>query len=72
MLDIIGGTHMLISRNIGVLGSEIPLMSSHLTPDTPWAWNYTTTPQPAFGGRSIAYPRGHILGGSSSVSEFPC
>ncbi|KAF8964891.1 hypothetical protein BDZ97DRAFT_1659542, partial [Flammula alnicola] len=32
--------------------------------------NYTTVPQPGLNGASIAYPRGHVLGGSSSVSEL--
>ncbi|KAG6916145.1 hypothetical protein DXG01_008296 [Tephrocybe rancida] len=38
------------------------------TPNTPYDWNYTTVAQPGLGGRSIPYPRGHILGGSSSVN----
>ena len=32
-------------------------------------WNYTTTPQSGFNGRSVPYPRGRILGGSSSISK---
>ncbi|KAG6819065.1 hypothetical protein H0H93_015830, partial [Arthromyces matolae] len=31
-------------------------------------WNYTTTPQHALGGTVLSYPRGHILGGSSSLT----
>jgi choline dehydrogenase-like flavoprotein len=31
-------------------------------------WNFTTTSQVGLAGRSIAYPRGHILGGSSSIN----
>ncbi|KAF7357745.1 Aryl-alcohol oxidase [Mycena venus] len=31
-------------------------------------WNYTTTPQRGLNGRSIAYNRGFVLGGSSSVN----
>jgi choline dehydrogenase-like flavoprotein len=31
-------------------------------------WNYTITPQPGLGGRSLIYPRGKILGGSSTFS----
>jgi hypothetical protein len=57
-----------------------------LNPNTPYDWNYTTTPQVGFNGRSIDYrepssclindmrltvstARGHLLGGSTSVSE---
>ena len=32
-------------------------------------WNYTTTPQPGLNGRSVSYPRGRVLGGSSSISK---
>jgi choline dehydrogenase len=31
-------------------------------------WRYTTVPQPGLGGRVIAYPRGKVLGGSSSIN----
>jgi len=33
-------------------------------------WNYTTTPQPGLNGRSLAYARGRILGGSSTISKL--
>ncbi|KAH9033956.1 hypothetical protein EDB84DRAFT_1270048, partial [Lactarius hengduanensis] len=33
-------------------------------------YNETTVPQTGFGGRSIGYPRGRTLGGSSSVSTL--
>jgi hypothetical protein len=56
-------------RNEGVLASQIPFLAPTLTPNTLYDWNYTTTAQPGFNGRSIPYPRGRILGGSSSVSK---
>ncbi len=31
-------------------------------------WNYVTTPQTHLDGRSIAWPRGKVLGGSSSIN----
>ncbi len=31
-------------------------------------WNYQTAPQKGLGGRSIAWPRGRVLGGSSSIN----
>jgi choline dehydrogenase-like flavoprotein len=37
--------------------------------DTPFDWNYTVTPQEGMQNRSFPYPRGKLLGGSSSASE---
>jgi choline dehydrogenase len=31
-------------------------------------WGYATVPQPGLGGRVIPYPRGKVLGGSSSIN----
>ncbi len=55
--------------NEGVLASQIPFLAPTLTPNTLYDWNYTTTAQSGFNGRSVPYPRGRILGGSSSVSK---
>ncbi|KAH9894000.1 GMC oxidoreductase [Cubamyces lactineus] len=33
-------------------------------------WNYATTPQAALGGRSIYWPRGKMLGGTSSLNAM--
>ncbi len=33
-------------------------------------WRYTSTPQPALGNRSIAIPRGKLLGGSGSINSM--
>ncbi|TFC46430.1 glucose-methanol-choline oxidoreductase [Cryobacterium shii] len=33
-------------------------------------WNYDTVPQPALGGRSVYWPRGKVLGGSSSMNAM--
>ncbi|MEV5649265.1 GMC family oxidoreductase N-terminal domain-containing protein [Nocardia sp. NPDC052254] len=33
-------------------------------------WGYLTTPQPALGDRQILYPRGKLLGGSSSMNAM--
>lgn len=38
--------------------------------DTPWDWNYTTTAQPGLDNRAYPYPRGRLLGGSSSASTY--
>ncbi|KAJ7680733.1 aryl-alcohol oxidase [Mycena polygramma] len=54
--------------NANVLNIIVPAFGPQATPDTPQDWNYTTTPQAGLNGRSIAYPRGFVLGGSSSVN----
>src|SRR5260370_29176012 len=33
-------------------------------------WGYETVPQPGLGGNAIAYPRGKVLGGSSSINAM--
>lgn len=48
--------------------TDIPFISPSLTPFTALDWNYTTVPQPGLAGRSIPFPRGHGLGGSSLVN----
>ncbi|KXN91298.1 Glucose dehydrogenase [FAD, quinone] [Leucoagaricus sp. SymC.cos] len=32
-------------------------------------WNYTTSPQAGLNGARCIYPRGHVLGGSSSIND---
>ena len=33
-------------------------------------WNYETAPEPALGGRRLWWPRGRVLGGSSSINAM--
>ena len=33
-------------------------------------WNFQTEPQPGLGGRTMYFPRGRVLGGSSSINGF--
>ena len=33
-------------------------------------WMFKTAPEPGLGGRSIAYPRGRVLGGSSAINAM--
>ncbi|KAJ6589469.1 aryl-alcohol oxidase [Mycena capillaripes] len=54
--------------NAGVTNIIVPAFSTRATPNTPQDWNYTTTPQVGLNSRAIAYPRGFVLGGSSSVN----
>ncbi|KAF8955190.1 alcohol oxidase [Flammula alnicola] len=53
--------------NEGVINSVIPNFCPRLL-RTSADWNFTTTSQVGLSGRSIPYPRGHILGGSSSIN----
>ncbi|KAI0364106.1 aryl-alcohol-oxidase from pleurotus Eryingii [Pilatotrama ljubarskyi] len=52
----------------GQLPLEIPFLASQLQPNTAFDWNYTTVPQPGLGGRVVTYPRGRVLGGSTSIN----
>ncbi|KAK0463301.1 alcohol oxidase [Armillaria novae-zelandiae] len=51
-----------------VLLSEVPFYCISATPGTSLDWNFTTTEQPGLNGRSISFPRGFGLGGSSTVN----
>ncbi|KAI9451435.1 aryl-alcohol-oxidase from pleurotus Eryingii [Lactarius psammicola] len=48
----------------------IPFLCPKLAPSIV-SWNYTTVPQTGLGGRSIGYPRGRTLGGSTSIGRDP-
>ncbi|KAJ7936736.1 glucose-methanol-choline oxidoreductase, partial [Mycena leptocephala] len=71
-----GGFKVLVleagGSDAGVLAVTVPFLGSSATPNTPQDWNYSTTPQAALNGRSLAYPRGFVLGGSSSVNFMVC
>ncbi|KAJ7249687.1 aryl-alcohol-oxidase from pleurotus Eryingii [Mycena rebaudengoi] len=54
--------------NADVLDIIVPFYCPDATPNTTQDWNYKTIPQAALNGRSIPYPRGFVLGGSSSVN----
>lgn len=54
--------------NVGILPCEVPFLATSLAPATPETWNFTTIPQKRLQGRNITYPRGKLLGGSSSIS----
>ncbi|TFY70292.1 hypothetical protein EVG20_g2726 [Dentipellis fragilis] len=55
-------------NNAGNMGVEIPFLDVTLSPNTAIDWNYTTTSQPGLDGRSVPYPRGKLLGGSTSIN----
>ncbi|KLO19185.1 aryl-alcohol-oxidase from pleurotus Eryingii [Schizopora paradoxa] len=52
----------------GVLGIEVPFLAPTNQPMTAVTWNFTTTPQTSLAGRVLNYPRGRVLGGSSSIN----
>ncbi|KAL4257902.1 GMC oxidoreductase family protein [Pleurotus pulmonarius] len=54
--------------NEGVLDSEVPFFCPSLSPNTPFDWNFTTTPQIGLNNHTIAFPRGFMLGGSTSIN----
>ncbi|KAG6899572.1 hypothetical protein C0993_009151 [Termitomyces sp. T159_Od127] len=56
-----------LSSHVGVLDAEVPFFAANLL-NTQYDWNYTTVPQVGLGGRTVDIPRGHILGGSSSIN----
>ncbi|KAI0764113.1 aryl-alcohol oxidase-like protein [Irpex lacteus] len=47
---------------------DIPFLVSGTSTGTMFDWNYTTTPQAGLDNRTLDYPRGHVLGGSSSTN----
>ena len=53
----------------GLENFAIPFFDVQLSPNKEHNWNFTTTKQVGLANRSINYPRGKILGGSTSISE---
>lgn len=56
------------SSNQNILAAQVPFLGSTLSPNTSVTWNYTTTPQIGLNNRTIPYPRGYVLGGSSTIN----
>ncbi|KAK0222755.1 aryl-alcohol oxidase precursor [Armillaria nabsnona] len=46
----------------------VPFLCEQAMPNTFLDWNFTTTPQPGFDGRSVPYSRGFGLGGCGTVN----
>ncbi|KAG6867838.1 hypothetical protein C0993_010411 [Termitomyces sp. T159_Od127] len=53
--------------NLHVLNSIVPYFAFSLE-HTMYDWNFTTIPQSSLDGRIIPFPKGHILGGCSSIN----
>lgn len=60
----------LPQRNEGVVPIAVPFLAPTNQPQSAVTWNYTTVPQSSLNGRILTYPRGRVLGGSSSISGF--
>ncbi|KZT63569.1 GMC oxidoreductase [Daedalea quercina L-15889] len=54
--------------NRAVVDDQVPLLDSTLAPDTSITWNYTTTEQIGLLNRTVVYPRGRVLGGTSTIN----
>ena len=62
---------VLILRFSNTEGSDVnDIQVPYFVVDIPpsFDWNYTTVPQKALQNRTLSYPRGHVLGGSTSTS----
>ncbi|TFK37746.1 alcohol oxidase [Crucibulum laeve] len=47
---------------------QIPLFAPRCPINSPFDWNYTTTPQKGLNNQVITYARGYVLGGSSATN----
>ncbi|KAJ7614845.1 aryl-alcohol oxidase [Roridomyces roridus] len=57
--------------NLDVLDSIVPALDVGLfTPGLPYTWGYVTTPQVAADNRILNFPRGRMLGGTSSINAM--
>ncbi|KAF7315922.1 phosphoribosylaminoimidazole carboxylase [Mycena indigotica] len=57
-----------LQRDADIINLSAPLLCILATPFTQQDWNFTTVPQAALNNRVIPYPRGFVLGGTSSVN----
>ncbi|KAJ7192739.1 aryl-alcohol-oxidase from pleurotus Eryingii [Mycena pura] len=72
LLCLSDDTPQALGTNSGIsdqdaFNSHVPLYGRRLQ-GSQYDWNFTTTPQAAPNNRSIAYPRGFIIGDSSSIN----
>ena len=49
---------------------HMPAGIARLVDDRRVDWRYQTEPEPALGGRRLYWPRGRVLGGSSSINAM--
>ena len=66
-----GSRVLLLEAGPPDIADEIHIPAAiNLLFQTAYDWNYQTTPQDRLGGRSIYWPRGRVLGGSSSINAM--
>ncbi|KAF5377860.1 hypothetical protein D9615_006743 [Tricholomella constricta] len=53
--------------NLNLFNSKVPFFNGRLF-KTRADWNYTTAAMAGLGGRSMNYPQGHVLGGTSTMN----
>ncbi|EIM84128.1 aryl-alcohol-oxidase from pleurotus Eryingii [Stereum hirsutum FP-91666 SS1] len=46
----------------------VPRLGAGPLSNSPFSWNFTTTPSPGLDNRTLSYPRGFVLGGSTSIN----
>ncbi|KAK0481456.1 aryl-alcohol oxidase-like protein [Armillaria novae-zelandiae] len=51
-----------------VLSLEIPYLVDLLPLGSAYTWNYSTIVQPGLNNQTTVFPRGHVLGGSTSIN----
>ncbi|MDP2738749.1 MAG: FAD-dependent oxidoreductase [Pseudorhodobacter sp.] len=47
---------------------RMPLAVDRLLTKTTYNWGFTSVSEPELGGRTIAHPRGRVMGGSSAIN----
>ena len=47
---------------------HIPIGVGRILTDPRFIWNFNTEPEPELNGQTIYWPRGKVLGGSSSIN----
>lgn len=71
LAEVPGNKVLLIEAGFsheGIEEIQVPFLCTSLSPNTFLDWNYTTTAQAGLNNRVIPYPRGRLLGGSSSTN----
>jgi choline dehydrogenase len=68
ILNLISLCVNTLSSNEGVLDIQVPAFWTQI--NSTYNWNYVTEPLSGLNNRTLEYARGHVLGGSSSISAF--
>jgi choline dehydrogenase-like flavoprotein len=60
LIEAGGSHHDFFNARVPFLAPELAMTAAD--------WNYTTSPQIGYNNRTVAYTRGHVLGGSSTIN----